>query len=248
MHSVECAYIFDGGFSIVFLWKKELQHFRKTASRLVIAASFCIASFFLISSAAALFDPYAGSILVNSESSLMFRAKTKYLKSVDDPISRLYVNEKTRDQVVRFFAAITNSELVARAILDSSIQHEVRPSLAFAIAWVESRYNPRARSINASGSTNRGLFQLNSSVFNAGNEREIYDPFNNALLGIAHLKEYMAVSDDEFTALAAYNAGLNRISEKGVPGMTFAYISEISRMEQRILNFFSACTALNASL
>lgn len=228
--------------------KSQIQHFRKTASRLVIAASFCIASFFMISSAAALFDPYAAGKFIKSDSSLMFKAKIKYTKSVYDPISRLYINEKTRDQVIRFFSAITNSEHVARAILDSSIQHEVRPSLAFAIAWVESRYNPRARSVNSSGSTNRGLFQLNSSVFEARSEKELFDPFNNALLGIAHLKEYMTVSDDEFTALAAYNAGLSRISDKGVPGMTFAYISEISKMEQRILNFFSVCTALNASL
>lgn len=228
--------------------KSQIQHFRKNTSRLVIAASFCIASFFMISSAAALFDPYASGKFIKSDSSLMFKAKIKYATSTDDPISRLYINEKTRDQVIRFFSAITNSEHVARAILDSSIQHEVRPSLAFAIAWVESRYNPRARSINSSGSTNRGLFQLNSSVFEAQSEKELFDPFKNAFLGIAHLKEYMNVSDDEFTALAAYNAGLSRISDKGVPGMTFAYISEISKMEQRILNFFSACTALNASL
>jgi len=159
-----------------------------------------------------------------------------------------YKNSKTRDQVLKFFSTITNSEKVAKAILDNSIAHNVRPSLAFAVAYVESRYNPKARSTNSAGSLNSGLFQLNSAVFGKISDRLIYDPYHNAKLGIRHLQEYLDVSDDEFSALAAYNAGITRISEEGVPGMTFKYISEVSSMERKIVNLFAASIALNKKL
>ncbi len=158
---------------------------------------------------------------------------------------KLYTNAKTKNQVLKFFSAITNSERVAKAILDNSVEHNVRPSLAFAVAYVESRYNPKARSKNSSGSLNSGLFQLNSSVFGMTSETLMYDPYHNAKLGLSHLEEYLNLSDDEFSALAAYNAGITRISEQGIPGMTFKYISDVSIMERKIMNLFVASMALN---
>jgi len=175
----------------------------------------------------------------------MFSVNIGKINTYNDPISQLYSNSKTKDQVLKFFSAITNSEKVAKAILDNSIANKVRPSLAFAVAYVESRYNPKARSTNTVGSLNRGLFQLNSSVFGRISDRLVLDPYHNARLGIGHLQEYLSESDDEFTALAAYNAGITRISEKGVPGMTFKYISEVSIMERKIMNLFVASMALS---
>lgn len=149
--------------------------------------------------------------------------------------------------MLKFFSTITNSERVAKAILDNSVAHNVRPSLAFAVAYVESRYNPKASSKNTSGSLNSGLFQLNSSVFGMTSEKLIYDPYHNAKLGLSHLEEYLSLSADEFSALAAYNAGITRISEDGIPGMTFKYISEVSIMERKIMNLFVASMALNGN-
>jgi hypothetical protein len=221
---------------------------RNRAARLVIAVSFCIASFFLISSSATLFE---NRIFWNSKknaSSVLFSINIVNIDTDDDPISKFYINAKTKNQVIKFFSAITNSERVAKAILDNSVEHNVRPSLAFAVAYVESRYNPRARSKNSSGSLNSGLFQLNSSVFGMTSEKLIYDPYHNAKLGLSHLEEYLNLSDDEFSALAAYNAGITRISEQGIPGMTFKYISEVSIMERKIMNLFVASMALNSAL
>lgn len=73
----------------------------------------------------------------------------------------------------------------------------------------------------------------------------MYDPYHNAKLGLSHLEEYLNLSDDEFSALAAYNAGITRISEQGIPGMTFKYISDVSIMERKIMNLFVASMALN---
>ncbi|MFZ5861111.1 MAG: transglycosylase SLT domain-containing protein [Spirochaetota bacterium] len=227
--------------------KKSVFLTRKKAARLVIAASFCIASFFLISSSATLFDSSIFASTKNKNSSIMFAVTLKNNGSYSDPVSRLYINDKTKNQVLKFFSAITNSMPVAKAILDNSIAHNVRPSLAFAVAYVESRYNPKARSVNTSGSLNSGLFQLNSSVFDKISEKQVFDPYHNARIGISHLKEYLILSEDEFTALAAYNAGITRIAEQGIPGVTFKYISEVSIMERKIMDLFVASMVLSGN-
>jgi len=218
---------------------------RNRAAKLVIAASFCISLFFLISSAATLLDTNRSINSHNSSSSILFSVNIGKIYTYSDPISKLYSDSKTKDQVLKFFSSITNSEKVAKAILENSIANKVRPSLAFAVAYVESRYDPKARSTNTVGSLNRGLFQLNSSVFGRISDRVVLDPYHNARLGLGHLQEYLSKSNDEFTALAAYNAGITRITEKGVPGMTFKYISEVSIMERKIMNLFIASMALS---
>lgn len=227
--------------------KKSSQLARDKAANLAIAASFCIASFFLISSTATLFETNAFWNSKKNNSSVLFSINIVNSNTYDDPISKFYIDAKTKNQVIKFFSAITNSERVAKAILDNSVQHNVRPSLAFAVAYVESRYNPKARSKNTTGSLNSGLFQLNSSVFGVMNEKLIYDPYHNAKLGLSHLEEYLSLSDDEFSALAAYNAGITKVSEEGIPGMTFKYISEVSIMERKIMNLFVASMALSGS-
>ncbi len=228
--------------------EKSLHCFtRHKAARLVIAASFCIASFFIISSGATLFESRSFSNSKKKNSSIFFSINIFKSYSCDDPILRFYINAKTKNQVLKFFSTITNSEHVAKAILDNSVEHNVRPSLAFAVAYVESRYDPKARSKNTVGSLNSGLFQLNSSVFGRTGEKLIYDPYHNAKLGLSHLEEYLSLSDDEFSALAAYNAGITRVSQEGIPGMTFRYISEVSIMERAIMTLFVASMALSSS-
>jgi len=59
------------------------------------------------------------------------------------------------------------------------------------------------------------------------------------------LEEYLSLSGDEFSALAAYNAGVTRVSDEGVPAMTFRYISEVSIMERAIMSLFVASMALS---
>jgi len=227
--------------------KRSYSFARHKAARIVIAASFCIASFFLISSAATLFESKSFSNSKKKNSSIFFSINIFKSYSCNDPILKLYINTNTKNQVLKFFSAITNSEHVAKAILDNSVEHNVRPSLAFAVAYVESRYDPKARSKNTAGSRNSGLFQLNSSVFGRAGEKLIYDPYHNAKLGLSHLEEYLSLSDDEFSALAAYNAGITRVSQEGIPGMTFRYISEVSIMERAIMTLFVASMAVSGS-
>lgn len=222
---------------------------RKATAGLAIAASFTIAVFFFLSSAITLLEKNIVSANVNhTRSSIFFRIRPTTERAARDPISRLYLDPVTRDRVVRFFSILTQSETVATAILENSIEYNIRPSLAFALAYAESRYNPRARSTNGSGSTNRGLFQLNTAVFNDISARELHDPFKNALLGLRHLREHLDQTGDEFSALAAYNAGLTRVARDGTPGMTFDYIAQITSVEKRILDFFLADIAASAAL
>ena len=218
------------------------------AIKLVFVASFCVALFFVISKTARLYETKSIYKSDNISSSILFSINLGNIYDYDDPISKLYSNPKTKDEVLKFFSTMTNSERVAKAILDNAVAHNMRPSLAFAVAYVESRYNPRARSTNRTGTLNSGLFQLNSSVYGKVNEKLIYDPYQNAKLGIGHLQEYINLNGDEFSALAAYNAGITRISEKGIPDVTFKYISEVSIMEHKIMNFFIASIALSESM
>jgi len=160
-------------------------------------------------------------------------------ESNNDIVSAYYHDTNTKAKVVEFFSALTRSKPVALAILNSASEHKVGASLAFAIAYEESRFNPKAQGQNAN-SVDRGLFQLNSTTFPEMSETQAFDPNYNAAEGMKYFKHVLEISGNEVAALAMYNAGRTRVSQKGAPVKTLEYISRVQTYEENIDSLFTA--------
>jgi hypothetical protein len=164
-----------------------------------------------------------------------------------DAIAAYYIDPSYTAQVLDFFSTVTGSEDTAVAILDSAVDQRVAASLAFAVAYEESRFNPQAVSKNAD-SSDRGLFQLNSKSFPHLDEASIFDPETNANAGLGYLRNFLESAGNEVTALAMYNAGHGRVSKGGTPRATLDYISRVLKYEENITSLFTARVIARTSL
>jgi len=172
-----------------------------------------------------------------------------YLANLDrsDPIAEVAANPQGREETLAFFTSITGSEDIAKAILDNALHYGVSPALAFALADEESRFDIHAQNANpASGSIDRGLFQLNSKAFPKVKLSEVWDPDTNARYGISHLAWFLENAGNEVTALAMYNAGRYSVDRGATPRKTLDYISRIQGRRDNILSLFTAKVGLRA--
>jgi hypothetical protein len=166
-----------------------------------------------------------------------------------DVILSSYRNAVSRDRVVNLFGAITRSNEMAAIILTSANAFNIPPSLAFALCWEESRYNPLAVGRkNRNGSIDRGLFQLNSLSFPQLREEDFFNPSTNAYHGLAHLRWCIDTGGSEIAGLAMYNAGTNRVRQNGAPKNTLDYISRILEYQSRIDEFFRSDHVMTISM
>jgi hypothetical protein len=158
----------------------------------------------------------------------------------DDFILRTYQNLDLRDDVVEFFSRITHSQELAAVMLTNAYEFGIPPSLAFALCWEESRYNPYAvNNKNHNTSIDRGLFQLNNASFPNLSEDDFYNPNLNAHYGMSHLRWRLDLGGSEIAALAMYNAGTTRVRSGGTPKNTLDYISRILDNQRKIEDLFS---------
>lgn len=138
----------------------------------------------------------------------------------------LYRRPESREAILEFYATITGNRQIAELILHYADAHEVPASLAFSLAYAESSFRPTAVNRNSS-SIDRGLFQLNSRSFPQMSEAEFFDPEINTDTGIGYLRYCLDVGENTVVALAMYNAGRTRVTERGAPRMTLDYIAKI---------------------
>jgi hypothetical protein len=158
-----------------------------------------------------------------------------------DMVSEYYGNPLFRELVTDFFSRITGSREIAETILAATEVHRVPPTLAFAVAWEESRYRPRAiNAHNRNGSIDRGLFQLNSRSFPKLSEMDFFDPRINTWYGIAHLRWCLDAGGSTIVALAMYNAGSVQVNATGTPKMTLEYVGRVLNSCRKIDSFFEA--------
>jgi len=103
-------------------------------------------------------------------------------------------------------------------IVELARQYEMDPYLAFALICQESHFNPWA--VSSAGAT--GLMQLMPETAKLEARKlgipysvwKLQDPDFNLKLGMAHLSELLHLySGDPALALAAYNAGKNKVNE-----------------------------------
>jgi soluble lytic murein transglycosylase-like protein len=162
------------------------------------------------------------------------------LESLDQPdrILSYYRNEANRLEVISFFSALVQSEEVAASILVNADKFDIPPSLAFALCWGESRFNPQAvNRANRDRTIDRGLFQLNNASFPKLKEADFFKPGVNAYYGMAHLRWCLDAGGSEVAGLAMYNAGTNRVKAGTTPRHTLDHVS-------RILEFRNGIEAL----
>ncbi len=149
----------------------------------------------------------------------------KYAKQPDRGLL-LYRAEEARDDVIWFYTYITGNQNITSLVLEYASRNDIPPSLAFALAWEESRYQPRAVNHNAS-SIDRGLFQLNNKSFPHLTEREFFDPEISARYGLQHLNFCLETAGNEVSALAMYNAGTTKVRNNNTPHRTLDYVSRV---------------------
>lgn len=159
-------------------------------------------------------------------------------KKTDTGLS-LYRDEAYKADVVWFYTHVTGSESVTEAILENADKNDIPLSLAFALAYVESRYKTRAVNHNKNSTTDRGLFQLNSSSFSKLSEEECFDPDINARHGLSHLRFCLDTAGNEVAALAMYNAGTVKVKAGSTPQMTLDYVSKIMDYRDGLESLFA---------
>ena len=141
----------------------------------------------------------------------------------------LYRNPQTRGAVEWFYIRITGRRSVALAIIEAADRENIPLSLAFALAYTESRYNFNAVNTNVNGSIDRGLFQLNDRSFPQLEDSDFFSPQVSARYGMRHLRFCRGVAKDDLVAVAMYNAGVSRVKNNQTPKSTLAYVSNIAR-------------------
>ncbi|MBP5576356.1 MAG: lytic transglycosylase domain-containing protein [Treponema sp.] len=151
----------------------------------------------------------------------------------------LYRQPQTRAAVEGFYYQVTGDRETAIAILDAAETYNIPLSLAFSIAYAESRFKPYASHVNKNGSIDRGLFQLNSNAFPTLTEEEFFDPKISAQKGLKHLNYFLRTAGNEVTALAMYNAGAGKVRSNNTPHSTLDYVAAINSYRSAIDESFA---------
>jgi soluble lytic murein transglycosylase-like protein len=116
-----------------------------------------------------------------------------------------------------------------KIIENHSIRYGMDPKLVDAVIRVESSYNPRAISMKGA----QGLMQLMPETARELGVNDPFDPSQNIEGGVRYLRYLLDFFKwDLDLALAAYNAGINRVSHyKKIPPIkeTQSYVKSVKR-------------------
>jgi hypothetical protein len=125
----------------------------------------------------------------------------------------------------------TPFEKVIRAAAE---RYGMDPDLIHCVVAVESNFNPKAVSSKKAS----GLMQLMPQTAAQYGVKNIFDPEENVNAGTRYLKELLAKYHDLTLALAAYNAGPERVDQYGrhIPPYleTMKYVERIAKSYAKI--------------
>lgn len=168
----------------------------------------------------------------------LFHQKAIESSKLVEPGLALYRSDISKADVLWFYSHITGNENITRIILDNASKNNISLPLAFALAWQESRYQPKAVNHNST-SIDRGLFQLNNKAFPKLSEKDFFNAETNAYYGMTHLSYCLDLSGNEVAALAMYNAGTTKVRSDKTPKRTLDYISLILNYKAGLENTFN---------
>ena len=193
-----------------------------------------------------------------SESFVEYLADVSFEKlNNDDDIGLiLYRQTNVRPSVEWFYSHITGNRDVALAILSEAEKNDIPLSLAFSLAYTESRYKTNAVNKNSNSTIDRGLFQLNNNSFPELTESDFFDPFISAKYGMSHLRFCLNTAGNDVSALAMYNAGTSRVRSNKTPQVTLNYVGKIisyremldDLFEQEVVEFYESQLLPSATL
>ena len=167
-------------------------------------------------------------------------------KEVRGDVTRLYQDsgdgnfvDVASDQIAAFeheddpppppAAAPAGADPIAQAVTAASQQHQVDPDFIHSVIRAESGYNPRA--VSPKGA--QGLMQLMPKTAAQLGVFHPFDPAANVQGGTAYLRQLLEqYHGDPVKALAAYNAGPERVARYGgIPPFpeTEAYVARVIR-------------------
>ncbi len=152
---------------------------------------------------------------------------------------QLYRNPSTRAAVEWFYLRVTGNRDVTMAVLSAADREDIPLDLAFALCHTESRFNRYAYNLNANGSVDRGLFQLNDRTFPRLDESDFYAAETSARFGMKHLRFCLNVAGNDLTAVAMYNAGVTRVRNDQTPASTLRYVSRIASYRSNLRTAFA---------
>ncbi|MGP1458645.1 MAG: lytic transglycosylase domain-containing protein [Treponema sp.] len=158
---------------------------------------------------------------------------TPALYHIDNGLT-LYRQPASRGAVEWFYMRVTGSKETAAAILREADRNDIPLSLAFSLAYAESRYKATAVNTNKNATVDRGLFQLNSRTFPKLSEEEFFNPAISAKYGMAHLRFCINAAGNEVAALCMYNAGTAKVRSNNTPQSTLNYAGKIMAHRKKI--------------
>lgn len=175
----------------------------------------------------------------DSESIESYPNVANYLEQAD-PSLALYREPVTRNAVIDFFIRVVGDEPLVVSVLESAEQHDITPTQAFTIAFIESSYRPDVVNRNpSSATTDRGLFQLNDRTFPYLSDDDFFHPDTNSAYAMEHLRYAMNRADGDYaTAIAIYNAGERRVLAGETPESTQRYVRRATEYREELLRRF----------
>lgn len=150
----------------------------------------------------------------------------------------LYRSLQSRAGVINFYTNVTGNTDIALAVLEYADKNSIPLSLAFSLAYAESRYQIDAVNTNSNESTDRGLFQLNDKSFPLLTEADFFNPYISAKYGMSHLRFCIDTAGNEIAGLAMYNAGSNKVRRNNTPQHTLNYVSVIMNYREGLEALF----------
>ena len=157
--------------------------------------------------------------LINTKAKLVRRGKK--LNNIGHYAARRTVRAKRRMRLWSYF------------IFHESKKHGIDDSLVKAVIYTESYFNPNATSKKGAS----GLMQLMPATAEKYGVSDLYNPKQNIVAGIKHLRYLMTLFPDNLKhVLAAYNAGENAVNKyNGIPPYreTQGYVKKVLKHLKR---------------
>jgi soluble lytic murein transglycosylase-like protein len=123
-----------------------------------------------------------------------------------------------------------SGEEFREVIWRTALRYGVHPDLVYAMAAVESNFDPRA--VSSKGA--QGLMQLMPDTAARFGATDLFDPVENVLAGVRYMRHLLDMfGGDARLALAAYNAGENVVlANRGIPPYqeTRSYVGKVMRL------------------
>ncbi|MGB2636582.1 MAG: lytic transglycosylase domain-containing protein [Candidatus Acidiferrum sp.] len=149
------------------------------------------------------------------------------------PLSEI-VGIEPEDVFEAIEAPLTDKTPFERVIRAAAERYGMDADLIHCVIAVESNFNPKAVSSKKAS----GLMQLLPQTAAQYGVKNIFDPEENVNAGTRYLKELLAKYHDLTLALAAYNAGPERVDQYGrrVPPYleTMKYVQRIAKSYAKI--------------